>query len=73
MKPHWIASLCLALLASIAQAQGTSPPYELKASLAFARAAPDQYLMAHSITHNFIYPPQVYDLMTDSSDELGCG
>jgi hypothetical protein len=27
----------------------------------------------HSITHNFIYPPQVYDLMTDSSDELGCG
>jgi hypothetical protein len=48
MKPHWIASLCLALLASIAQAQGTSPPYELKASLAFARAAPDQYLMAYS-------------------------
>jgi hypothetical protein len=47
MKPHWIASLCLALLASIAQAQ-SSPPYELKASLAFARAAPDQYLLVYS-------------------------
>jgi hypothetical protein len=47
MKPHWIASLCLALLASIAQAQ-SSPPYELKASLAFARAALDQYLLVYS-------------------------
>jgi large repetitive protein len=47
MKPHWIASLCLALLASIAQAQ-SSPPYELKASLGFARAAPDQYLLVYS-------------------------
>jgi hypothetical protein len=49
MKPHWIASLCLALSASIAHAQaGSSPPYELKASLAFARAVPDQYLLVYS-------------------------
>jgi hypothetical protein len=34
---------------------------------------PDDVALRHSITHNFIYPPQVYDLMTDSSDELGCG
>ncbi len=27
---------------------------------------------AHSITHNFIYPTQVYDLMTDSRDDVGC-
>lgn len=46
MKPHWIASLCLALSASIAQAQ-FSPPYELKASVAFARDS-DQYLMVYS-------------------------
>jgi hypothetical protein len=48
MKLHWIASFCLALWASIVQAQGTSPPFELKASLAFARAAPDQYLLVYS-------------------------
>ena len=27
----------------------------------------------HSITHNFIYPLQVYDLMTDSCNGMGCG
>ena len=27
----------------------------------------------HLITHNFIYPSQVYDFTTDSSDDLGCG
>ena len=46
---HWMASLCLALSAFIAHAQsGTSPPFELKASLAFARATPDQYLLVYS-------------------------
>jgi len=25
----------------------------------------------HPITHNFIYPPQVYDLATDLSDDMG--
>ena len=29
--------------------------------------------LKHFITHNFIYPPQVYDLTMDLSDELGCG
>ena len=43
----WVASLCLALSASIAHA-GSSQPFELEASLAFARAAPDQYLLAYS-------------------------
>ena len=25
----------------------------------------------HSITHNFIYPTQVYDLTTETSDDVG--
>ena len=29
--------------------------------------------LTHFITHNFIYPLQVHDLMTELRDELGCG
>lgn len=46
MKLHWIASLCIALATTFAQA-GSSPSFELKASLSYAKA-PDQYLLAYS-------------------------
>jgi hypothetical protein len=60
MKFHWIASLCLALLASIAQAE-SSPPFELKASLAFA-SAPDQYLLVYS-SNEVESGPNIYGRM----------
>jgi hypothetical protein len=47
MKPLWIASLALALWASMAQV-GASEPFEVEGSLAFAGANPDQYLLAYS-------------------------
>jgi hypothetical protein len=46
MTSRWIASLCLALTAAIAQA-GSSQPFELEASLAFATPR-DQYLLVYS-------------------------
>jgi len=44
---HWIASLGLAISATLAHAE---PPgaFELDGALAFARATPDQYLLAYS-------------------------
>jgi hypothetical protein len=47
MKFRWIASLCLAALTPIAQAD-SDRAFELKASAAFAKANPDQYLMVYT-------------------------
>ena len=62
MKLH-IASLCLALTATFAQA-GSSRPFELDGNLAYASKG-DQYLMAYS-SNEIDSGPNIYGRMLKS-------
>lgn len=57
MKPLWIASLCLALVAFVAQA-GSSKSFELKGSVEFSPAT-DKYLLVYS-SNEISSGPNVY-------------
>ena len=58
-----------------ADAVGTVLVQSRLAFLPFARSAHPEGArgQGHAITHNLSYPSQVYDLMKETSDELGCG
>jgi hypothetical protein len=66
---QWIASLCLAMSATFAYA-GSSKPFELKGSLAFA-GNPGQYLFVYA-SNEFSGGPNVYGrVVSPDGDPLG--